>query len=301
MKITSNEIESFLLKELNSLLPDHEINNVYKYALFPTGKLLRSQFLINIFNDLKPNVSSIEKMNLLLGCAFLEFHHAYSLVHDDLPCMDDDTERRGKPTTHMAFGEWKALLVGDGLINASYASLSKMKNSHLKSIFRFATWATGPKGLIQGQVLDLSHEMNQDLKQLIRTHELKTARLFQISAILAYYISIDRQESSIKNIKVLMNLGKNLGITFQLLDDLADLTGDISLHENDINPFLVRREEALSLVTNHFKNLTQTFVKFPQTKIFLEEKMIFPFKELLFANKDKFTKLGIDLEVIFTS
>jgi geranylgeranyl pyrophosphate synthase len=301
MKNRALEIELFLKQELKSVLPDHEINNVFEYALFPTGKLIRSQFILNLFDDLKEDPSALETNNLLLACAFMEFHHAYSLVHDDLPCMDDDDERRGKPTTHKAYGEWKALLTGDGLINASYASLAKLKSPHQRSIYRFATWATGPKGLILGQVMDLSQEMNQNLDQLIKTHELKTARLFQLSALLAYYLSLNHQPPSMQKIRECLNLGKNLGITFQLFDDLSDLIGNVSNHENEINPFLIRKQEALEAITLYHHRLQNSLQNFPKTKTFLDEVMFLPMKNKLLNEKKTFSELGINLELIFAS
>jgi geranylgeranyl pyrophosphate synthase len=301
MKNRALEIELFLKKELINVLPEHEINKVFEYALFPSGKLIRSQLILNIFDDLKETKSKSEINNLHLACAFIEFHHAYSLVHDDLPCMDNDDERRGKPTTHKAYGEWRALLTGDGLITASFSSLAKIQSPHLRALFRFATWATGPKGLILGQVMDLSQEMNQNLPLLIKTHELKTARLFQMSALLAYYIALNNQNPSMNKIRSFLNLGKNIGITFQLLDDLSDLIGNISEHENEINPFLVRKQEATHTLTQYYQCLIESLQNYPKTKIFLEETMFFPMKKKLLNEKKVFTDLGIDLEVIFAS
>ena len=166
---------------------------------------------------------------------FVEVHHVYTLIHDDLPCMDNDNTRRGKLTTHIQFEEWKALLTGNGLHALSYHLLSLIETPNLPLLLRYASWALGPKGLLLGQYLDLSHEMNKSFAQLILTHKLKTARLIQTSLVGSAIIT---EKSSEQTFQSLHRLGEHMGIVFQLLDDLCELTSPLSQHESQVNPFL---------------------------------------------------------------
>jgi len=199
------QLESFMKTHLKMCLPHHQISEVYEYATLPGGKLIRPHLVWSILQDLNPKLYNQSSSNPFSDHALLsssiEFHHSYTLLHDDLPCMDDDQIRRGKACTHLVYGEWKALLAGDGLLNVSYQLLSKLKNKRSNDLFRFYSWSTGPKGLIHGQVLDLSNEMNLSFENTLRTHELKTARLFQV-AILGSAIL-----SQPKNIKIEKNFG----------------------------------------------------------------------------------------------
>lgn len=257
-------IEAHLKQRLKKILPGHSTDQVYEYALFPCGKLIRSQLCLALAQDLTGNLSPKH----LQVASFLEFHHAYTLIHDDLPCMDNDDYRRGKPTTHKAFNEWKALLAGDGLLIASLGELVEINSPHQRSMLRFAQAYTGPKGLILGQILDLNQEMNLSIENLIRTHQLKTARLFQLSFILSYYATL-HAPASMREIWFYHQLGNDLGIIFQLLDDLVDLTSEkVSGHEEAINPFLIRSivttklfQQKISSLQSHLQSRNLTAVK----------------------------------------
>jgi geranylgeranyl pyrophosphate synthase len=243
-------IEKMLSHHLARSLPHHKVSEVYFYASLPGGKFFRPHLVWSIFQDLNAKAFTASQADMNSNHALLasavELHHTYTLLHDDLPCMDNDLERRGKPCTHIAFGEWQALLAGDGLLNISYQLLSKVKNSPRSAdLFKFFGWALGPKGLIHGQVLDLSHEMTIDFKTLLRTHELKTARLIQV-AILGSAVLATNEKNSVKE-KKLWNYSRLLGINFQLIDDLSELhTTDLSTHEQDVNPWIHFPEETLS-------------------------------------------------------
>lgn len=189
-----------------------------------------------------------KKDDLALIASFLEIHHAYTLVHDDLPCMDNDDERRGRPSHHKAFGEWQALLTGDALLIASFRLLSQIRHPKSSDIFRVATWATGARGLILGQYKDLSLEMQTGMGDLLETHLYKTARLIQLSLTLPLLI-LDRDH---KRLKAAWRMGASLGILFQLLDDLCELSVDeLSEHENAINPWPRYQEAVLKETLLH--------------------------------------------------
>lgn len=237
-------LNQLLEKHIEENTPQHAIREVYQYAVMPPGKLFRPQLVWGVAKDFG-NISldqwNVRSPHALLASA-IEIHHAYTLVHDDLPCMDNDDFRRGKPSTHKAYGEWRALLVGDGLLSLSYRLLSKINSPSLSELIQFFSWATGAKGLIQGQVLDLAEEMKNDFTTLIQTHKLKTARLIQ-SAICGSYILLPNY--SFKEFYALFKLGNALGIAFQLLDDLTELADEsLSPHEASIAPWLNYPQEA---------------------------------------------------------
>jgi geranylgeranyl pyrophosphate synthase len=284
------EIEKNLKNFIQKNSPHHDSHTIYDYALFPSGKLIRSQFLYTLVEDLGgPNNSDLMNM-----ANFLEVHHAYSLVHDDLPCMDNDDMRRGKASTHKAFGEWKALLIGDGLLVLSFQALANLNNLNLKSIFRFATFATGPKGLIHGQYLDLNKEMNLNMKILLKTHELKTARLFQLASLFAYLHAT--KDIQLKKMWGYWKLGLRLGIVFQLLDDLQELTEEnINQEERSKNPFFTYTN-TFELLNNEFKKLQNSLNNFPQTKQFLNLIYFSQINDKLNHHRSRLIKNGVGEE-----
>lgn len=256
----AHQLITLHLKEhLNMITPHHSIREVYHYAVLPPGKLFRPLLAHALHRDfMDPSLANpIEspRSNHSYLSSFLEFHHAYTLVHDDLPCMDDDLVRRNRPTAHVQFGEWQALLVGDGLLNGSYQILSRLQTPHLSSLLRFLTWSLGGKGLIQGQVLDLSQEISLTFQQCLEAHQYKTARLIQ-AALVSSFVIIPRKEfapsilyNPYRTCLDLFKLGFHLGLMFQFLDDLAELTNlPLSEHEKKVNPFLKFPHEGLEQI-----------------------------------------------------
>ena len=246
------KLEKNLQLHLRQQLPSHPISEVYHYAVFPPGKLFRPRLVWAISMDF---ASSKEKQTFAdwhpqlpqahLASA-MEFHHAYTLVHDDLPCMDNDDFRRNKPSTHRAYGQWQALLVGDGLLNASYGQLAKISHPHLSQILSWASFLLGAKGLIQGQVLDLSLEMQKDFPTLATTHEFKTARLIQC-CLIGSFLLLERSTlpGGRRILWDLFKLGKEMGLVFQLLDDLTELnTAKVNEHEQAVNPWINFSQQA---------------------------------------------------------
>lgn len=211
-----------------------------EYAVLPAGKLFRPKLVEALGLDLNRKVTE----DYLHLASAIELHHAYTLVHDDLPAMDNDAMRRGKPSTHIEYGEWQAILAGDALLISSFGELMKIDHPRVNEIHRLFTWCTGAKGLISGQFLDLSANGKLSFPQIVRIHELKTARLIQVGTLGAFLLSLDEQ--TLKKKKSFLKLGREIGVTFQLLDDLSELTeAEISDHEKMINPFLLSPQEAL--------------------------------------------------------
>ncbi len=230
------------------------------YAVLPAGKLFRPRLTEAMARDL----GAPQGDALHLGLA-LELHHAYSLVHDDLPCMDDDDVRRGRPATHKAFGEWKALLAGDALLALSYAELERLTHPRAAQVRRLFHWATGPKGLVLGQWIDLGLEA-KGATGAVRMHELKTGRLMQIACA-----GVGLLSPTDVAVKQGLRLGAAIGVAFQLLDDLDDLAGEgPSPHETAVNPFLVAPTETAAALTHARGVLQQRLANLPTTRAFLE-------------------------------
>lgn len=235
---------------LASATNHQDLLEVMKYAVIPAGKLFRPRLVEALANDFGQGMSSSHKH---LASA-LELHHAYTLVHDDLPAMDNDLIRRGKPSTHAAFGEWKAILAGDALLISSFEELMKMKHPKVIELHRLFTWATGAKGLISGQFLDLKAQGKSSLSEVIRIHELKTGRLIQIATVGSYLLS--HKSTCLRGIIDYLRLGREIGVSFQLLDDLNELTDEeVSDHEKTINPFLFQPFETLKELQVSLKRL----------------------------------------------
>lgn len=161
----------------------------------------------------------------------LECIHAYSLIHDDLPCMDDDDERRGRPSTHVAFGEWQALLAGDGLLNYAFSLLLQTAeevegSAHLPCVRagRVLAQAAGLHGMLGGQVLDLSPQVLNESDVITRMVEKKTAALFRgactAGALLA---GVEPGDAALAKLD---EYARCLGLAFQAKDDLMDRMQD---------------------------------------------------------------------------
>jgi geranylgeranyl pyrophosphate synthase len=233
-------------RSLKAAAYHQELLSIMEYAVFPAGKLFRPKLVEALASDLSGKLS---EDHCTLAAA-LEIHHAYTLVHDDLPAMDNDLMRRGKPSTHAAFGEWKAILTGDALLIASFATLHQIKSPQAFEIFKFFSWATGAKGLVSGQFLDLAAQGKVSMAEVLRIHELKTARLIQVATVGTYLLS---GEKNLRGLVDFLRLGREIGLSFQLLDDLNELAEPIvSDHEKEINPFLLNPTLALhELKTSH--------------------------------------------------
>lgn len=158
----------------------------------------------------------------------LEMVHAYSLVHDDMPCMDNDDYRRGKLTVHKKYGEDLAILVGDSLLSFAFENvldLSIYDQRFLKS-GKYLARACGKDGMIKGQVFDIKADKNIDLAYVLDVYKNKTARLFMAGVMMAgLYADIDEEK-----LKKLENYAYYLGLSFQLQDDILDKYDEIELN-----------------------------------------------------------------------
>ncbi|MDA9659150.1 polyprenyl synthetase family protein, partial [Candidatus Pelagibacter sp.] len=198
-----------------------ELVTAMEYGLFPGGKKIRSKILIDIGTVFKINYKTL----IAIGAA-VECIHAYSLIHDDLPCMDDDKIRRGKFSTHIKFGESTAVLAGNSLLTMAFEILvsSSVKiNEKIKvDLVKKLSESSGHLGIAGGQYLDLSFEKKKVSKSKIIDMEIKkTGKLFSFCC--AVPIIIKRKNN--KQIKFFENIGSNIGLLFQIADDLIDFKG----------------------------------------------------------------------------
>ncbi len=231
------------------------LSEVMEYAVFPAGKLFRPRLVEALALDLNKELTS----NHLHLASAIELHHAYTLVHDDLPAMDNDLIRRGKASTHAHFGEWKAILAGDALLIASFNELLNIDHKNYREIQKLMTWATGAKGLIEGQFRDLLADGNLNFQEVVRIHELKTGRLIQLATLGTYLLT---KSQTYRQKMDFLRLGREIGVSFQLLDDLSELSSsDVSPHEKAINPFISNTERALRELRHSHLKLTAILFK----------------------------------------
>jgi geranylgeranyl pyrophosphate synthase len=254
-------LELALQRALKNTCRDIELFEVMSYAVLPAGKLFRPKLVEALALDLNKSLSN-DQVHLATA---IELHHAYTLVHDDLPAMDNDLFRRGKPSTHAQFGEWKAILAGDALLISSFDELNKINHFNYKIIHKLMSWATGAKGLILGQFKDLSANGNLDISSVVRIHELKTGRLIQIATLGTYLLT---EDINLRGKIDFLKLGKEIGVCFQLLDDLSELTSPkISPHEIKINPFIYSKDETLKVLVKSHSSLQILISKYKLTHL----------------------------------
>ena len=214
---TNNSLKNFLNKQGSS-----KLISAMRYGLFPGGKKIRSKILVDIGSLL-----SIDYKILINIGAAVECIHAYSLIHDDLPCMDDDKIRRGKASTHVKFGESTAVLAGNSLQTMACEILAspslKIKEKAKINLIKKLSECSGHLGIAGGQYLDLSYERKKISKnKIIEMEKKKTGKLFSFCCAAP---AIIRNKSN-KEIKFFETIGLNIGLLFQIADDLIDFRGD---------------------------------------------------------------------------
>lgn len=192
------------------------LSQAMRYALLGGGKRFRATLaFLGAYGE--------EELAIPAACA-IEMVHAYSLIHDDLPCMDNDDFRRGKPSCHKAFGEAIALLAGDALLTKAFETVLELKNNPLSASLELAK-AAGAAGMVGGQVMDLEAE-NKKLTpvELRILHAQKTGAL--ITAALKMGALAAKRDNLVASLTV---YGDNIGLAFQITDDILDVEGKASI------------------------------------------------------------------------
>ena len=182
------------------------------YSVFSEGKRFRPLLAVLTARSLG---HAPERVLPLV--AAVELVHTYSLIHDDLPCMDDDDYRRGKPTAHKVYGEANALLAGDALLTMAFGILAQSPSSGAATAVSMLSNAAGPTGMVGGQVLDIESEA-PSLDLLKEIHARKTGRLIRVSCEAAAVLC----QATVSQVQALGTFGEKLGLAFQLADDLQD-------------------------------------------------------------------------------
>lgn len=220
------ELKSIFEKLQTTTIDTHTramFNEMLAYPVAAGGKRIRPILTLlacNMFNK-------DYKRAMIVGIA-LELIHTYSLVHDDLPAMDNDDMRRGQPTTHIKYGEANAILVGDGLLTHAFQTLcsANVDDGVLRRLLFELSSASGVDGMVYGQFIDLHYEKHDiDFEMLKILHSKKTAALIKCACRMGAIVG----SCSDKNLEYITEYGQAIGLTFQIQDDILDYTADESL------------------------------------------------------------------------
>lgn len=257
-----NETMDFINEYLNNLDINERLKESMLYSINAGGKRLRPSLLLGVFESYNKNCLC----NAIPYASAIEMIHTYSLIHDDLPAMDNDELRRGVPTNHIMFGEDLAILAGDGLLNAAHEiMIDKITNEGNKKAALIISECAGPKGMIGGQAYDINGA--NDFNDLVRIHKLKTGALIRASVLAGGYIAeVD------KSVMIaLENYATELGIAFQIQDDILDVIGNVSELGKPI--FSDEKNEKMTYVSlfgieeakRHLNNRTESAINYAKS------------------------------------
>ena len=210
------------LDQLSDMMKDGKVKEAARYSLLASGKRLRPKLMLTALKSYGLD----EKPYIDLACA-IEMIHTYSLIHDDLPCMDDDDLRRGRPTCHRAFDEASAVLAGDALLTEAFTILSRphplLSAKQQLTLVQLLSNASGQCGMVYGQQQDLYYEnKTASLSELQNIHSYKTGCLITVPLQMASVIAKEA------DLPVWGEIGQKIGQAFQIQDDILDVIGDES-------------------------------------------------------------------------
>ncbi len=216
-----SECKKKVFNRIDDLLPDtNKITSSMRYSALADSKCIRAG-LVFASGNLNSEISNAALIDMATG---IELMHTYSLIHDDLPSMDNDEMRRGQASNHIKFNEATAILSGDALQALAYETIVSSseinQEQKLLSIKALAS-ACGHKGMILGQQYDLDAE-NNEYNDIQRIHELKTGKLIRIAMTMPHMGS----EKQKNQLTVLDEIGKDLGLAFQIMDDVLEISSD---------------------------------------------------------------------------
>ena len=220
IKQNANTVDKFIKNYFN-MQKYSELIPAMKYGTLFGGKKIRSTIILNTSKIFNINFNQIINV-----CAAVECIHSYSLIHDDLPCMDNDRLRRGKPSTHIKFGESTAILAGNSLLTLAFEMIADQKfklDTNIKlSLIKKLSECAGHVGIAGGQFLDLNYEKkNINFKKVINMQRKKTGKLFEFCCLAPAIVA----KKNIKTQKEMSKVGEELGLLFQIADDLLDVKG----------------------------------------------------------------------------
>jgi farnesyl diphosphate synthase len=220
----AKKIDIFLKKYLNNQTHSDLVSPM-KYGVLSGGKKIRSSVVLGVGKLF--NISDVKLLNV---CAAVECIHSYSLIHDDLPCMDDDKIRRGEPATHIKFGEATAILAGNSLLTLAFEMIVdtnyKIGNQEKNKIVKSLAYCSGHIGIAGGQYLDLNFEKKKKrFSNILDMQRKKTGKLFNFCC---YATGVIAKRNS-QELKSLSQLGEDIGLLFQFADDFIDIKGSKKL------------------------------------------------------------------------
>jgi geranylgeranyl diphosphate synthase type II len=268
LKIYLQEQKKIVETALDKIIPSEtvrpaELHKAMRYAIFTGGKRIRPILCMAackaICGDDSPAIHPAMAIEIL---------HTYTLVHDDLPCMDDDIERRGKPTVHIAFGEANAVLTGDALQAMAFDIIANSTTSPAQTVMMIKELAdaAGSQGVVGGQVADLAAIGKSDRELIHWVHLHKTADLFY-AAIRMGAIAAGADETQLTALGV---YGQSLGLAFQIIDDLLDeQPNERKNNKNSETTCLAThtREEAKALATDYINKAIDVLNALPDSNI----------------------------------
>ena len=273
MEMYRKSINDFLENYLDSIKNKIEQNlfESMKYSLLSDGKRIRPILTLSVYDLLNKCEKNDE---IYKFAAAVEMIHTYSLIHDDLPCMDNDTTRRGKPCNHIVYGEDMALLAGDALLTQAFeiistASCEKLNPKNILKSINVLANCVGSAGMISGQCFDIKlNSKNYDKKELLNIYNLKTSKLITASTIIGAVLADGNSEE----ISYIKKFGENIGIVFQLVDDILDNeTYNISLFkEPNINELIQNlTDDAINSIKeiNGNTDFLESFAKFLASRV----------------------------------
>lgn len=231
------------------------VEEAMRYSLLAGGKRLRPQLVLASTLYLGLPADTFRDAALAV-----EYIHTYSLIHDDLPAMDNDDLRRGRPTAHKMFPEAMAILSGDALLTEAFVKMGTIQTAKAEDVLRATVYlarAAGREGLIRGQVLDLAAERQDvELGELQNIHRHKTGALFKAALVIPAILSGNEREQ-----QALLDFGEHFGLAFQIVDDILNVVGDPAAMGKNIGtdsalgkatyPSLVGLDQARRLADDH--------------------------------------------------
>ena len=217
-----SQVKKLVLNKIHiSIGNSNLIEDAMSYSALANSKMIRAGL---VFASSETN-NNLHKDSVITMAAAVELMHTYSLIHDDLPCMDDDGLRRNQPSSHIKYGEANAVLAGDALQALAYEIIcedSYLDDSEKVCSIKILSKACGKNGMVYGQYLDIENENNKDIDQnmLDEIHKLKTGKLIECSVMLGQIGSDFKKDS----INLLESFSKYIGLAFQITDDILDIT-----------------------------------------------------------------------------
>jgi len=234
-----------------------ELIPVMKYGTLFGGKKIRSTIILNTSKIFNINLNKIINV-----CAAVECIHSYSLIHDDLPCMDNDRLRRGKPSTHIKFGESTAILAGNSLLTLAFEMIADKKfnlDSKVKlNLIRKLSECAGHVGIAGGQFLDLDYEKKKiNFKKIISMQRKKTGKLFEFCCLAPAIVA----KQNVRIQKEMSTVGEELGLLFQITDDFLDIKGNKKSAGKPVNKDKKKGKSTLIKLFGYEKTLEFALVR----------------------------------------